>query len=723
MQPIDIPRIKKAADYVRYLSLECIEKAKSGHPGLPLGCAELGVVLYRYVLSHTPADPSWLNRDRFVLSAGHGSMLLYSLLYLTGYPLTLDDLKRFRQRGSRTPGHPEFNIGHGVETTTGPLGQGFANAVGMAIEGKILARRFNETGFPLFDYTVFTLTGDGCNMEGLSYEAASLAGHLGLDNLVAIYDANRISIDGSTDITFSEDVAKRYEALGWQVEQCDIRDIKNGKSLQSLFRTCMNLKRQRGKPKMLIVKTTIGEGLDKKRDSNAIHGAPAGIDEIVYFVQHSQVKSLFEAKYGSAEVNDPEKLTAIIKQRTDTKGKPDDQWEALLDSPQDTAFMRAELEGWRSAYGKWNNLLEKHKETFPEKHAQLEKYLNFSLPDSLKEKLLLYRVKKPEKIATRSVAGKVLNMCAQEFPQMVGGSADLAESTYGNIKSEGETTIPYMENGRFLNRNIAYGVREHAMGSVGNGLALGRRLIPFSATFFTFFDYMKPSVRLAAMMKLNHLFIFSHDSIYVGEDGPTHQPIEHLNALRLIPDILTFRPANDMETAFAFLFFLEKIGKQDGPVCIVTSRQKLSAKVFGRDGDRPALYEEFKNGAYVFYETERDKAPDVTIAASGSEVALAYEAAGRLEEEKKVRVRLISIPCLELLAAAKPPFQERLWGERDKPLVLIEAASHRGVNAWYDRNLLTLDIQSFGISAPGKVVGDHFGFTVDRVCQKIKEIL
>lgn len=721
MYPIDISGIKRAADYVRYLSLECIEKAKSGHPGLPLGCAELGVLLYRCVLTHTPADPGWLNRDRFVLSAGHGSMLLYSLLYLSGYPLTLDDLNRFRQRGSKTPGHPEFKIEHGVETTTGPLGQGFANAVGMAIEGKMLARRFNRPDFPLFDYTAFTLTGDGCNMEGIGYEAASLAGHLGLDNLFAIYDSNRISIDGSTDITFSEDVAKRYEALGWQVEHCDIRDIKKGKSLKSLFKKCRDLKQKKGKPKMLIVYTVIGEGLNRKRDSSAIHGAPAGVDEIVYFVQNSEIRALFEEKYGPAEVNDPEKLTAIIKQRTDTKDKPLKKWEPLLDSPEDRNFMRAEQGGWRSAYDKWNELLKEYEKAFPEKYAELEKYRHFSLPDSLKKELLHYRQEGSR--ATRSVAGKVLNICAEEFSQIMGGSADLAESTHGNIKSEGETTIPYMENGRFLNRNIAYGVREHAMGSVGNGLALGRRLIPFSATFFTFFDYMKPSVRLAAMMKLNHLFIFSHDSIYVGEDGPTHQPIEHLNALRLIPDLLTFRPANDMETAFTFLFFLEKIGKRDGPVCIVTSRQKVSEKVFGQGGDRQALYEDFKNGAYVFYETEKDKTPDVTIAASGSEVALAYEAAGKLEKEGKAKVRLISTPCLELLAAAKPPFQERLWGDRDKPLVLLEAASHRGVNVWYDRNLLTLDIQSFGISAAGKVVGDHFGFTVDQVYQKIKNIL
>lgn len=703
MLQIDIPRIKHAADYVRYLSLECIEKASSGHPGLPLGCAGIGVLLYRYIMKHSPGHPRWLNRDRFVLSAGHGSMLLYSLLNLCGYPLSLEDLDRFRQKDSRTPGHPEFNSDHGIETTTGPLGQGFANAVGMAIEGKILAERFNEKGFPLFDYTVFTLVGDGCNMEGINYESASLAGHLGLDNLFAIYDANRISIDGTTDITFTEDVARRYQAMGWEVERADSSEIG------SLFGKWMDLAGQRGKPRLLIVKTVIGDGLDQKRDSNKIHGAPAGIDEIAYFIRKSAIKSLFKEKYGPAAIEDEIQLKEIIKARIENR-------EPLLESPGDRKFMMENTAPQQQAYMEWKKLLDQYKLAYPEKYDELEKILHFSLPDSLKEKLLHYREEGPR--ATRAVAGNVLNLAAETFSQIVGGSADLADSSKGKIKSS-----DYLERDHFSGRNIAYGVREHAMGSIGNGLALGRRMLPFSATFFTFFDYMKPSVRLASMMKLNHLFIFSHDSIYVGEDGPTHQPIEHLNSLRLIPDLLTFRPANDMETAFAFLYFFERIGSEDGPVCIVTTRQKVSEKVFGYPGDREALYRKFKKGAYVFHETTKNEPADITIAASGSEVAAAFEAARLLEADHKVRTRLISVPCLELLAGTELSYQEQLWGDRDKPLVLIEAASHRGVNVWYDRNIMTLDIRDFGISAPGGVVGDHFGFSAAQICRKIEDIL
>lgn len=700
MNQIDIANIRRASDYVRYLALEGIEKANSGHPGLPLGCADLGVILYRYILTHTPQDPEWINRDRFVLSAGHGSMLLYSLLHLAGYDISLDDIDQFRQIGSRTPGHPEFEKELGIETTTGPLGQGFANSVGMAVEGKILADRFNEEGFDLFDYTIFTLMGDGCMMEGISYEAASLAGHLGLDNIVAIYDSNRISIDGSTDITFSEDVGKRFEAMGWDVDTCDIND------LDSLANKLDTLKKQKGKPKLLIVNTIIGAGLDKKKDTSGIHGAPAGPAEISYFIRNSEVRELFEKKYGADVVEDGEKLSQIVEARAKER-------QPMLTFPDAADFVKQHLKENKHAYTAWKDLLKTYQNSFSSKYEELDNIVNFRLPADLEKALLTYKEEKPD--ATRGIAGRVLNLCADKIPQMIGGCADLAGSTKAGVKGS-----QYLTKNDFSGRNIAFGIREHAMGSIGNGLGLNGSIIPFTSTFFTFFDYMKPSVRLAALMKLNHLFIFSHDSIYVGEDGPTHQPIEHLNSMRLIPDLLTFRPGNDTETAFAFLYFLEKM---NGPAAIITSRQKFHPAVFEHNGNNEANFKKFRNGAYIFHQTAKSKQPDIILAASGSELGLALETAKKLEETRNMNVRVVSIPCMELFAAASLDYREKIMDSKQAPVVFIEAASHRAVDIFYDRNVMIIDIQTFGVSAPGNLVGDHFGFTTQKVLEKIEEII
>ena len=700
MNQSDIEDIKRASDYIRYLSLESIEKANSGHPGLPLGCADLGVVLYRYILTHMPKDPQWINRDRFVLSAGHGSILLYSLLHLAGYDIALDDIDRFRQMGSRTPGHPEFEKKLGIETTTGPLGQGFANTVGMAIEGKILAGRFNEDDCDLFNYTIFTLMGDGCMMEGISYEAASLAGHLGLDNIVAIYDSNRISIDGGTDITFSEDVDKRFAAMGWDVDTCNVKD------LDSLYKKLETLKRQKGKPKLLIVTTIIGEGLNKKKGTSDAHGAPVGKAEISYFIKNSEVRELFEKEYGADAVEDGDRLEQIVEERVNNR-------EPILASPEAVAFMRQHIEKNKKTYTAWNERLDNYKTNYSSKYEALDAILNFNLPEDLKDLLIGYKEEKQD--ATRGIAGRVLNLCAEKIPQIIGGCADLAGSTKAGVKGS-----HYLKKDDFSGRNIAFGIREHAMGSIGNGLGLNGSIIPFTSTFFTFFDYMKPSVRLAALMKLNHLFIFSHDSIYVGEDGPTHQPIEHLNSLRLIPDLLTFRPGNDTETAFAFLYFLEKM---NGPAAIVTSRQKFAAGVFEHAWNTKSKYKEFSNGAYIFYQTKKTKNPDIILAASGSELGLAVETAVKLEETKKMNVRVVSIPCMELFSAAGPDYRDKIMDSKQAPVVFIEAASHRAVDIFYDRNIMVIDIQSFGVSAPGNVVGDHFGFTTQKVLEKIESII
>ncbi|MCP5050784.1 MAG: transketolase [bacterium] len=701
MNDKEIVSLKKNADYIRYLALECIERANSGHPGLPLGCAELGLLLYRDILNFNPDDPTWLNRDRFILSAGHGSMLLYSLLHTVGYNITLEDMANFRQLGSKTAGHPEYDLHDGIETTTGPLGQGFANAVGCAIEAKMMAQRFNTGDIDLIDYTVYTLMGDGCNMEGISYEAGSLAGHLGLDNLIAIYDSNDISIDGRMNLTFTEDVGKRYEALGWIVEHTDIVDPGD------VFTKLQGLKEKKGKPKLLIVKTVIGQGVNKKKDTAGIHGAPAGLEEIVYFMQHSKIRELFEDRFGKEAVADNEKLAGIIQ--SGIAGK-----EPLLVYPPCIEFMKAGVDEGKKNYGEWVEKYETYQKTYPDKYETLSHYLDFKVPVSLRDKLLNYNEGK--RAATRNVSGQVLNICAEELPQIVGGCADLAGSTKAGVKSSS-----YINRDDFSGRNIAFGVREHAMGAIGNGLALSRSMVPFTSTFFTFFDYMKPAVRLAALMKLKHLFIFSHDSIYLGEDGPTHQSIEHLNAMRLVPGIHAFRPANDIETAFSYLYFLEHEG---GPVAIMTTRQKLSEGVFklprGRGKDSKKMYENFSKGAYLFYETDISSEPDIVLAASGSELSLALEAVKWVEEKMAWSVWLVSIPCLELLNEAGNEYKKELFPP-DVPLVLIEAASHRGVDIFYREKFLLVDIQEFGLSAPGGDLAKHFGFTAEAIYERIAQ--
>jgi len=692
--------LKKSADYIRYLSLASIQRANSGHPGLPLGCAELGILLYRYAMRYNPGDSRWINRDRFILSAGHGSMLIYSLLHTIGYNISLEDLGKFRQMGSKTAGHPEYDLHDGIETTTGPLGQGFANAVGIAIEGKMEAQRFNKKNNTLFDYTVYTLMGDGCNMEGISYEAGSMAGHLGLDNLIAIYDSNHISIDGHTDITFTEDVGRRYEALGWHVEYAEIADIQDTANKLEALRAL------KGKPKLLIVKTIIGQGVNKKKDTSGIHGSPAGYEEIAYFVQHSTIRDLFEAQFGKEAVADTSQLASLLEKQIKSE-------EPLLPLPAVTQFMREAVDLNKQHYADWEKTFRTYQQDFQAEYNQLSAYRDFAVSAELEAALLNYNEAKPT--ATRNISGKVLNIAAAHIPQIVGGCADLVGSTKAEVSGS-----KYIDRNDFSGRNIAFGVREHAMGAVGNGLALNRMFIPFTSTFFTFFDYMKPAIRLAALMKLNHMFIFSHDSIYVGEDGPTHQPIEHLNALRMIPDMIVFRPGSDLETAFAMLYFLKKM---NGPAALITTRQNLVPAVFqlpeGRKDNRSDLYNQFSRGGYVFYETNKSTPPDIILSGSGSELGLALETATLIEERDNKNVRVVSLPSLELLSTQDREYRDGLFIP-GVPQVLIEAASHRAVDMFYNRDVTVIDIQSFGLSAPGETVGDHFGFTAEKVYQRIK---
>ena len=695
MPEINTKNVRRTADYVRYLTLIAIEKAQSGHPGLPLGCADLGVVLYRYFLRHCPERPDWADRDRFVLSAGHGSMLLYSLLYLSEFSLTLEDLRRFRQWESHTPGHPELCVARGIETTTGPLGQGFANAVGMALAAKWRAQRYNRPGFELFANRVFCLVGDGCLMEGISYEAASLAGHLGLDNLVTIYDANHISIDGHTDITFTEDVAARFQAQGWVVAHA------RGDDPDGFAGALSSLLQASGKPKLLITKTVIGEGLHKKRDTSAVHGAPAGIDEIAWFLRHSSMQDVVAEAAGLNLDTDPGGLEAWLNDQV----KPETP---LLAHPQAAAFMQEALAQQQQAFDEWQALWRRYQKKFPEAALELERAQQAGLPADLEDALAAYDEERPD--ATRNVSGRVLNLCAAHIPFVVGGSADLGGSTKGAVKDS-----PLIRKEDFCGRNIAYGVREHAMGAINNGLALDGTLIPFSATFFSFFDYMKPAVRLAALMKLRHLFLFSHDSIYLGEDGPTHQPVEHLNSLRLIPEITTFRPANARETAWAFRYFLQLA---TGPVAIVTTRQKIAAE--GLHADSGPDWEHFQYGAYEFLSTGQKKQPDAVILASGSELGAAAAAARELASNDGFTVRVISVPSLELFSLAPRDYRHHLLADFRSPLFMVEAASYRGVDVLVHPDIHLIDIQQFGKSAPGAELGEKFGFSAGAVGRTIR---
>lgn len=695
MVDIDTQKIKMAGDYIRYLSTECIERSQSGHPGLPLGCADLGAILYRYIMRYSAADPTWVNRDRFILSAGHGSMFLYSLIHMAGFDLSLDDLSNFRQLHSRTPGHPELETEIGIEMTAGPLGQGFASSVGSALEGKMLAARFNRDGFQLFDYNVYTLMGDGCTMEGVSYEAASVAGHLGLDNLIAIYDSNDITIDGSTDITLSEDVTKRYESLGWEVYHC------KGVELQNFYDTLKKATKAKGKPKMIVVRTTIGEGLNKMRGTHKIHGAPAGLDEICYLLQNSAVRPMVEKEYGADIVNDIEKLKAAEQQRIADKKPP-------FAYPEAVDFFREASQWNEPIISDWKKMMDEYQVKFPDAYEELQQFLSGGVPDTLRDKLINFKEEKPT--ATRGTSGVVLNMAAAEMPQIVGGSADLVGSTKATI-----TGSQYVNRDDFQGRNIAFGIREHGMGAIGNGLALNGKMIPFTSTFFTFFDYMKPAVRLAALMQLRHLFVFTHDSIYVGEDGPTHQPIEHLNSLRLLPGIYTFRPGNDFETAFSYLYFLDEM---DGPAAILGSRQGMPASAYEVKEERKSLYESFKKGAYVSYDC--DDEPEVVVCGSGSEAGLAIDSARQLAD-KGIKARAVSIPCLELFEEQGPAYRKELFG--NAKVAMLETASYRGVSTFFDPNILLIDIRDFGLSAPAGQVAAEFGFTAEKVAAKVQEFI
>jgi len=648
---------------VRTLAMDAVQKANSGHPGAPMGLAPLAYVLWTRYLRHNPANPRWLNRDRFVLSAGHASMLLYSLLYLTGYDLTLDDIKAFRQWGSRTPGHPERGATAGVETTTGPLGQGFGNAVGMALAERFLAERFNRDGHTVVDHRTYVIASDGDMMEGVASEAASLAGHLRLGKLIAFYDDNHITIEGGTELAFSEDVGRRFEAYGWHVQA-----VPDGNDVEAIAAAIEAAMAETERPSLIRVRTHIAYGSPNKQDTSDAHGAPLGPDEV----------RLTKQRLGWPE--EPEFYV------------PD---EAL-------AHWRLALDRGRSMEAEWQVRWDAYRDAYPDLAADLEDAVQGMPPRGWEALLPEFPPTAP--MATRNASGAVLNAVAPRLPLLVGGSADLAPSTDTYLKHYGD-----INGGDFSGRNLHFGVREHAMGAVLNGMAVHGGVIPYGGTFLVFSDYMRPSIRVACLMGVHVIYVFSHDSIGLGEDGPTHQPVEQLAALRCIPGLTVIRPADATETAVAWRVAIEA----ETPVALVLTRQKVP--VLDRTQYAPA--EDLVRGAYVLAEAPGGR-PQAIIIASGSEVHVAL-AAQRLLAEQGVPARVVSMPSWELFEAQPRAYREQVLPPEVLGRVAVEAASPMGWDRYVGAHGQVVAIDRFGASAPGETVMRKFGFTPENVARHV----
>lgn len=651
---------KLAANTIRILAAEAIQKANSGHPGMPMGMADVATILWTEFLTHNPNQPKWIARDRFVLSGGHGSMLLYSLLHLSGYDVSIDDLKSFRQWGSRTPGHPEYGHLPGVETTTGPLGQGFGNSVGMAIASKMIAARFGDKLFG--KNFIYTFCGDGDLMEGVSHETASLAGHLKLNNLIVFYDDNKITIEGHTHLAFSEDIQKRFESYGWQVVHTDAYNH------DEIRKAIINAQNEKEKPSIIICKSTIGFGSPNKANTHEVHGSPLGKDELI------ATKKNLNWNY-EEEFFVPEEVKKLYDERKN-------QLIEIYNS-------------WQKEFSNWENENQ-------ESAKLLKKYFENWLPENLEEELLNAVPK--ESNATRSLSSKVIQKIAQLVPNFIGGSADLAPST--NTLMNGFDSIA---PGKFSGRNFHFGIREHGMGAIVNGIILYGGFKAFGATFFVFSDYMRPTIRLAALMKIPMINVFTHDSIFVGEDGPTHQPVEHLAVLRAIPNSVVIRPADGIETAVAWAYALRKI---DGPVSLILTRQKIDS--FERESDFNP--HDVLKGAYIVSKEKSNK-PDFIIAASGSEVPVAVAAKKLLEKEFSIRV--VSIPSKEIFESQSEEYKNEII-PNNIPLVIVEAATMNGWGDLFRQKLLLIGMNSFGASAPYQTLAEKFGFNGKSVAEKIK---
>jgi transketolase len=662
---------------IRFLSIDGVEKAKSGHPGSPMGMADMAFVLWTEFLRHDPNAPKWLDRDRFVLSAGHASMLLYSLLHLTGYPdMTIDQLKQFRQWGSKTAGHPEYHEAPGIEATTGPLGQGFADAVGMAIASKMMAARFNTgDAFQPVESTIYGICSDGDLMEGISAEAASLAGHLGLGNLIFLYDDNYISLDGETRLSFTEDVKKRFEAVHWHVQQIDGHD--RGAVRKALKKAL----KVTDKPSIIMARTVIGWGSPKFHGTSRAHGEPLGADEV---------------KATKAALGWPQEPTFLVPEEV-------------------RAEFARKLKKIVREHKKWEKGMRAWRERNQQLAGEWDRYWNHTMPEGFEMQLVeAGKVDKPT--ATRDLSNQVIQKLAAIAPFVVGGAADLSVSTKTNIKGAGDIVRSKEEADKppalevFKGRNLYFGVREHSMGAELNGITLYGSFRAFGSTFLIFSDYMRPAIRLAALMNIPSIFAYTHDSIFLGEDGPTHQSIEQLFSLRLIPNMTLWRPADGAETGMAWAW---AAGKSQGPCVLVFTRQKLDPLPHGESFDAHSIW----RGAYVL---DRYAEGEVTIIATGSEVPLAVKAADLLRG-RGLRARVVSAPSLDLFDRQDAAYQNQVLGNDRSAVVAIEAGRTSGWYKYVSHDALVIGIDRFGASAPLEQLQEHFGFTPEKVAQRIEQ--
>lgn len=654
---------------IRTLSIDAIEKANSGHPGMPMGAAPMAYTLWTRFMNHNPKNPEWFNRDRFVLSAGHGSMLLYSLLHLSGYDVSMEDIKEFRQWGSKTPGHPEYGHTPGVDATTGPLGQGISMAVGMAMAERHLAAVYNKDNYELVDHYTYSICGDGDLMEGVSAEAASLAGHLKLGKLVVLYDSNDISLDGDLDRSFSESVAKRFDSYGWQYLR-----VEDGNNLEEIAKAIEEAKGDEHRPTMIEVRTVIGYGSPNKSGKADAHGSPLGADELK--LTKESYKWTFEEDFHvPSEVYDQ--------------------------------FKKYALENGEKKEKEWNELLQGYQEAYPELGKQLEAAMKGELPEGWDKDLPVYEEGKS--LASRASSGEALNGIAKNLPFLIGGSADLAGSNKTTIKGVGDFTPNSYEG-----RNIWFGVREFAMGAAMNGMALHGGVKVFGGTFFVFSDYLRPAIRLAALMKLPVTYVFTHDSIAVGEDGPTHEPIEQLASLRAMPNLNVVRPADGNETAAAWKLAIEV---KDQPTALVLTRQNLPTLT----GTKENAYEGVKKGAYVVSPASQET-PDVILIAAGSEVSLAVDAQKQLENEG-IYASVVSMPSWHNFEKQTAEYKESVLPKAVKKRLAIEMGSSLGWHRYAGDEGDVLAIDQFGASAPGEKIMAEYGFTPENVVAKVKTLI
>ena len=669
---------------IRFLSIDAIQRANSGHPGLPMGAAAMAYVLWTRFLKHNPSNPNWFDRDRFILSAGHGSMLLYSLLHLTGYDLPLEQIQQFRQWGSHTPGHPERGHAPGTEVTTGPLGQGFANGVGMAMAERTLAARYNRPRFEMIDHYTYAMVSDGDLMEGIASEAASLAGHLRLGRLIYLYDDNRVSLAGETALTFTEDPVRRFEAYGWQVQS-----VRDGNDLAAVERALAAAQQEAERPSMIVVRTHLGYGSPHKQDNFEAHGSPLGEEEV-----------------------------RLTKQKLGWPTEPPFH----VPEPALEHFRKTQERG-KKAEAKWRALLSAYRKEFPALAEELRRAMDGKLPQGWDADIPRFPAD-AKGMATRTASGKVLNAVAPRLPLLMGGSADLNPSTQTALQGMGDFQSPQSDPGPWQGavgggwgyggRNLHFGVREHGMGAILNGMAAHGGPIPFGGTFLIFSDYMRPPIRLAALMELQVIYVFTHDSIGLGEDGPTHQPVEQVASLRAIPNLVVIRPCDANETAAAWRVAIET---RHRPVALVLTRQNVPTL----DRSHHASEEGLRRGAYVLADAPSAK-PQLLLLASGSEVHLALEARQRLVE-RGVETRVVSMPSWELFEAQSKKYRNSVLPPRVRARLAVEAGVTHGWHRYVGGRGDVVGVDRFGASAPGSVLMREYGFTVENVCQRALALL